>query len=149
MARKIPRRGGSCNANSNRKWVVDPWMLLPLPHSAHSKYTIFQVAFWVYQSKSVNSLFKYINFLCLLFHQHRLPLYRNTMFFCIVYVCTQIGLPFNPIEYLVCFSVDWLMSEIHELKGSKVAVDSATPKVCYNLICFLCWKIKSSLLRWY
>ena len=85
----------------------------------------------------------------LLFHQHRLPLYKNTMSFCIGYVCTQIGLPFNPIEYLVCFSVEWLMSEIHELKDSTVVVDSATPEVCYNLICFLCWKIRSSLLMWY
>ena len=123
-------------------------MLLPLPHSAHSKYTIFQVAFLslsVLICKLIDQVHQFP--LWLLFHQHRLPLYRNTMSFCIVYVCTQIGLPFNPIEYLVCFSVDWLMSEIHELKGSTVVVDLATPEVCCNLICFLCLKIKSSLLR--
>jgi len=39
------------------------------------------------------------------------------------------------------------MYKMHELKASMVAVDSATPEECYNLICFLYWKLNLVSLK--
>ena len=61
-------------------------------------------------------------------------------------ICTQIGLPFNGMVLLGLFtdSVDQIMSETHELKGSTVVVDFKG--VLLNVL--LNWE-SNSLLRWW
>ena len=68
----------------------------------------------------------------------------HPMWYSILCICTQIGLPFNVMVLVGLFtdSVDQIMFETHELKGSTVAVDLVTPKVSY----LMCYCIENRIL---